>query len=98
MVACSGIPGNDCKPIPTPIYEFDKYHECIIYGYDYSSQMLKTFEPNTFPKAISYFFLAAARMETTNSGKDVPIAITVRASNETAIFKRAEICNTDSIV
>ena len=44
MVACSGIPGNDCKPIPTPIYEFDKYHECIIYGYDYSSQMLKTFE------------------------------------------------------
>jgi hypothetical protein len=45
MVACSGIPGNECKPIPTPIYEFDKYHECIIYGYDYSSQMLKTFAP-----------------------------------------------------
>jgi hypothetical protein len=45
MVACSGIPGNECKPIPTPIHEFDKYHECIIYGYDYSSQMLKTFEP-----------------------------------------------------
>ena len=45
MVACSGIPGNECKPIPTPIYEFNKYHECIIYGYDYSGQMLKTFEP-----------------------------------------------------
>ena len=47
MVACSGIPGNECKGIPTPIYEFDKYHECIIYGYDYSSQLLKTFEPKT---------------------------------------------------
>jgi hypothetical protein len=47
MVACSGIPGNECKPISTPIYEFEKYHECIIYGYDYSSQLLKTFEPKT---------------------------------------------------
>jgi hypothetical protein len=45
MLACSGIPGNECKPIPTPIYEFKTYHECIIYGYDYSSQMLKTFNP-----------------------------------------------------
>jgi|TARA_R110002020_G_scaffold4222_3_gene18803 hypothetical protein len=44
MIICSGIPGNKCKPIPTPIYEFEKYHECIIYGYDYSSQLLKTFD------------------------------------------------------
>ena len=43
MIICSRIPGNKCKPIPTPIYEFEKYHECIIYGYDYSSQLLKTF-------------------------------------------------------
>ena len=44
MIMCSGIPGNDCKPIPTPINEFDKYHKCIIYGYDYSSELLKTFD------------------------------------------------------
>ena len=44
MIICSGIPGNDCKPIPTPINEFDKYHKCIIYGYDYSSELLKTFD------------------------------------------------------
>ena len=43
MIICSGIPGNQCKPIPTPISEFKEYHECIIYGYDYSSQLLKTF-------------------------------------------------------
>ena len=47
MVACSGIPGKECKPIPTPVYECDKYHECIIYGYDYSSTMLKSLDPMT---------------------------------------------------
>ena len=44
MIMCSGIPGNDCKPIPTHINEFDKYDKCIIYGYDYSSELLKTFD------------------------------------------------------
>jgi hypothetical protein len=47
MVICSGIPGNQCKPIPTPISEFDEYHKCIIYGYDHSSMMLKSFDPRT---------------------------------------------------
>ena len=41
MVICSGIPGNSCKPILTPITEFDTYHECIYFGYDYSSILLK---------------------------------------------------------
>ncbi len=41
MLVCSGIPGNDCKPIPTPITEFSTYHECIYFGYDYSSILLK---------------------------------------------------------
>ena len=44
MVMCSGIPGNECKPIATPVYEFDKYHECILYGYDYSGELLRTFD------------------------------------------------------
>ena len=41
MLVCSNIPGNDCKLIPTPIEQFDTYHECIYYGYDYSSVLLK---------------------------------------------------------
>ena len=41
MLVCSNIPGNDCKPIPTPIEEFNTYHECIYFGYDYSSILLK---------------------------------------------------------
>ena len=47
MVICSGIPGNECKPMPTPLYEFNEYNKCIIYGYDYSSELLKTFNPKT---------------------------------------------------
>ena len=47
MIICSGIPGNQCKPMPVPVSEFDKYHECIIYGYDYSSTMLKSLNPMT---------------------------------------------------
>ena len=47
MVICSGIPGNDCKPISTPITEFSTYHECIYFGYDYSSILLKEMTPAT---------------------------------------------------
>ena len=42
MLVCSGIPGNDCKPIPTPVTEFSTYHECAYYGYDYSGSLLKS--------------------------------------------------------
>ena len=47
MVICSGIPGNECKPMPTPLFKFDKYNECILYGYDYSGELLKSLEPLT---------------------------------------------------
>jgi hypothetical protein len=41
MVLCSGIAGNQCKVIPTPIILFDDYSSCIIYGYDYSHTLMK---------------------------------------------------------
>ena len=41
MFICSGVPGNDCKPMPTPIIEFNSYHECAIYGYEFSTELLK---------------------------------------------------------
>jgi len=43
MFICSGIPGNQCKLMPTAINQFNTYHECAIYGYDYSLNMLKNF-------------------------------------------------------
>tara|TARA_R110002020_G_scaffold22683_1_gene76367 strand:+ start:709 stop:927 length:219 start_codon:yes stop_codon:yes gene_type:complete len=42
MLICSNIPGNDCKPISTPIKQFNNYHECIYHGYDYSSSFLRS--------------------------------------------------------
>ena len=45
MIICSSIPGNECKPIPVPISEFQEYHECIIYGYDYSGELLRSIGP-----------------------------------------------------
>jgi len=56
MVMCSGVPGNPCKPISTPIYEFNEYHECILYGYDYSGELLRTFDP----KAVDEFEMFTA--------------------------------------
>ena len=41
MLMCSTTPGNECKVIPTPVEEFNTYHECIYFGYDYSSILLK---------------------------------------------------------
>ena len=46
MYICSNVPGNDCKLIPTPVSQFDTYHECAYYGYDYSSILLKEFSPD----------------------------------------------------
>jgi|TARA_B110000444_G_C18593573_1_gene479591 hypothetical protein len=46
MLICSGLPGNECKPLPTPIVEFKNYHNCIYYAYDYSGQLLKDMSPN----------------------------------------------------
>jgi len=54
MLVCSGIPGNECKPIPTPITEFNTYHECIYFGYDYSSILLKEMTPATVDKYQMY--------------------------------------------
>jgi len=49
----------------------------IILLIDKTSRMLKILEPITFPIAISLFFFAAATMDVTNSGSDVPAAIMV---------------------
>tara|TARA_R100001143_G_C3260498_1_gene87572 strand:- start:25 stop:243 length:219 start_codon:yes stop_codon:yes gene_type:complete len=46
MLICSHVPGNDCKSIPTPIEEFNTYHECAIYGYDYTAALLSDMSPD----------------------------------------------------
>ena len=64
MVICSGIQGNDCKPIPTPIEEFNTYHECIYFGYDYSSILLKEMTPGTVDEYEMYTKFACKENQT----------------------------------
>ena len=45
MVLCSGIVENSCKVIPTPTILFEDYHDCIVYGYDYSHTLMASFDP-----------------------------------------------------
>jgi|TARA_B110000093_G_scaffold135128_1_gene144687 hypothetical protein len=44
MYICSHIAGNECKLIPTPVVNFNTYSECAIYGYEYSTILLKEFD------------------------------------------------------
>ena len=43
MYICSHVVGNECKPMPTPVLNFNTYSECAIYGYEYSTILLKEF-------------------------------------------------------
>ncbi len=44
MVLCSGLANNDCKIIGTDRIVFDDYHDCIVYGYEYSYKIMSSFE------------------------------------------------------
>ena len=41
MYICSHVAGNECKLMPTPVLNFNTYSECAIYGYEYSTILLK---------------------------------------------------------
>jgi len=43
MYICSHVAGNECKLMPTPVLNFNTYSECAIYGYEYSTILLKEF-------------------------------------------------------
>ena len=43
MYICSHVAGNECKLMPTPVVNFNTYSECAIYGYEYSTILLKEF-------------------------------------------------------
>jgi hypothetical protein len=46
MFICSHITGNECKLIPTPVEEFNTYHECAINGYGYTATLLSNMDPD----------------------------------------------------
>ncbi len=64
MLICSNIPGNNCKPIPTPVTEFNTYHECAYFGYDYSSILLKEMTPQTVDEYRMYTMFSCKENQT----------------------------------
>ena len=54
MFLCSAVPGNECQLIDTPINDFKTYHECAYYGYDYSSELLRTFDTKSIDEFKMY--------------------------------------------
>ena len=41
MYICSTIPGNECKQVPIKTNGFDDVYDCKVYGYQYSSDLIK---------------------------------------------------------
>jgi len=41
MYICSTVPGNECKQMPAKINGFDDVYDCTVYGYQYSSDLIK---------------------------------------------------------
>ena len=64
MFICSNVAGNECKSIPTPISNFNTYHECAYFGYDYSSALLKDFNPDFVDKYRTYTAFSCTEQST----------------------------------
>ena len=64
MFICSNVVGNDCKLIPTPIDQFNSYHECTYFGYDYSSTLLKEFSPDFVDQYRTYTTFSCTEQNT----------------------------------
>ena len=44
MYICSTIPGNECQQVPIKINGFNDMYDCTVYGYQYSSDLIKEFD------------------------------------------------------
>jgi len=41
MYICSTVPGNECRLMPIGNNGFNDVYECTVYGYQYSSDLIK---------------------------------------------------------
>ena len=64
MVLCSEMAMHDCKVIPTPQILFDDYSSCVVYGYDYSSILLKEMTPGTVDEYEMYTKFSCKKSQT----------------------------------
>ena len=54
MYICSTIPGNECQLVPTKNNGFKDVYDCTVYGYQYSSDLIKEFDREFVNKQGAY--------------------------------------------
>mgnify|MGYP003119528781 FL=1 len=54
MYICSTIPGNECQLVPIKNNNFKDVYDCTVYGYQYSSDLIKEFDREFVNKQGAY--------------------------------------------
>ena len=54
MYICSTIPGNECQQVPIKINGFNDMYDCTVYGYQYSSDLIKELDREFVNKQGAY--------------------------------------------
>jgi len=54
MYICSTIPGNECQQVPIETNSFKDVYDCTVYGYQYSSDLIKEFDRKFVNKQGAY--------------------------------------------
>ena len=54
MYLCSGIPGNNCVSWSIPQKIFNDHYDCMVYGYDYSLNLIARFDRAWVNKTRAY--------------------------------------------
>ena len=54
MYICSTIPGNECQQVPIKTNGFKDVYDCTVYGYQYSSDLIKEFDRKFVNKQGAY--------------------------------------------
>ena len=54
MYICSTIPGNECQQMPIKTNGFNDMYDCTVYGYQYSSDLIKELDREFVNKQGAY--------------------------------------------
>jgi len=54
MYICSTVPGNECQQVPAKINGFNDVYDCTVYGYQYSSDLIKELDREFVNKQGAY--------------------------------------------
>jgi len=58
MLLCSNVSANSCKPFKPEFIQFEEYHQCARYGYNYSSELMKNFSKEFIDEYKAYLIFS----------------------------------------